>query len=84
VSQPSVPFLSLVPGTGLLDPDAVFGGLAGVCNIHHNDSAITATKHKSCKLHFPNNYIKLNRDLLIIYQSLKETFPKFVQLRAEC
>jgi hypothetical protein len=45
VSQPSVPFLSLVPGTGLLDSDAVLGGLAGVCNIHHSDSAVTATTH---------------------------------------
>ena len=30
VSQPSVPFLSLVPGSGLLGSDNVYGGLAGV------------------------------------------------------
>jgi hypothetical protein len=33
-SQPSVPFLSLVPGRGLLGSNTVLGGLAGVCKIH--------------------------------------------------
>jgi hypothetical protein len=33
-SQPSVPFLSLVPGRGLFGSNTVLGGLPGVCNIH--------------------------------------------------